>query len=198
MREELIRLVPAGARRVLSVGCAAGATEAELVRRGLTVVGIELNAAAAAVARQRGLTVLEGDAASTPVDAALGPFDCLLYGDILEHLADPERLLRAHTPLLSPKGYVVVSVPNFRHYSVFAELFLRGRFRYQDAGIFDRTHLRITTRKSVEAWLRACDLRPVSCTYLMSQRRQRWLAAGALHLLDEFLARQVVVVGQRI
>ena len=61
-RDDVLAQVLPTARRVLSVGCASGMTEADLVRRGIEVVGIEFNPAAAAVARQRGLHVLEGDA----------------------------------------------------------------------------------------------------------------------------------------
>ena len=61
-RSDIIAAVPSTAKCVLSVGCAAGRTEAELVKRGIKVVGVEINHKAATIARQRGLTILEGDA----------------------------------------------------------------------------------------------------------------------------------------
>jgi 16S rRNA A1518/A1519 N6-dimethyltransferase RsmA/KsgA/DIM1 with predicted DNA glycosylase/AP lyase activity len=46
-RGSILEHVPTEARRVLSVGCGEGVTEAELVKRGAEVVGIELNNEAA-------------------------------------------------------------------------------------------------------------------------------------------------------
>jgi hypothetical protein len=43
---------------------------------------------------------------------------------------------------------VVASIPNIAHGSVRLAL-LGGEFRYRDAGLLDRTHLRFFTRESV-------------------------------------------------
>lgn len=51
--------------------------EAELVKRGIKVVGIEINAEAADAARQRGIIVLEGDASEIDVDVIEKTYDCL-------------------------------------------------------------------------------------------------------------------------
>jgi SAM-dependent methyltransferase len=57
VRPDVLAAVPPDAKTVLSVGCAAGRTEAELVKRGMKVVGVEINPDAAKIARQRGLTI---------------------------------------------------------------------------------------------------------------------------------------------
>src|SRR5205823_320673 len=49
--------------------------------------------------------------------------------------------------LLSPGGYIIVSVPNVANWRVRFGLFL-GRFEYADYGILDRTHLRFFTRRT--------------------------------------------------
>lgn len=59
-RNDAVADIPERAKSILSVGCAAGKTEAELVKRGMKVVGVEINPKAAEIARQRGLIVLEG------------------------------------------------------------------------------------------------------------------------------------------
>ena len=41
-------------------------------------------------------------------------FDCLIFGDVLEHLVDPEDVLRRYRPLLAPGGVVLVSLPNIQ------------------------------------------------------------------------------------
>jgi SAM-dependent methyltransferase len=196
-RGDILAVVPASVRRVLSVGCATGATEAVLAKRGMSVVGIELNPAAAAAARARGLTVIEGNANAIQSELNGYRFDCLIYADVLEHLPDPVSVLRSHIALLDPGGTVIVSVPNFRHYSVFAALFLRGHIRYADAGIFDRTHVRITTRKLMLEYFRDCGIEPLVTKYTMARNHHQLISACMLGLADEFIASQVLVVGRK-
>jgi SAM-dependent methyltransferase len=38
-------------------------------------------------------------------------FDCVICSEVLEHVTDPRRLLRAIAPLLSPGGRAVITVP---------------------------------------------------------------------------------------
>jgi SAM-dependent methyltransferase len=166
-----------------------------LIQRGAEVVGIELDPIAAKAAEQKGLRVLQGDAAA--VSAALREewFDCLIYADVLEHLPDPLALLSAHVQHLQVGGQVIVSVPNFRNYKVFWHLFVKGRIPSWDEGIFDRTHLRITTRKLVLDWFDACGLEPTRSRYPIYGRRDRLVSAGLLGLAREFIAVQVILAG---
>jgi hypothetical protein len=73
----------------------------------------------------------------------------LVFGDVLEHLKDPQRALERFKPFLDPGGHVVASIPNIAHGSVRLAL-LRGRFRYRSLGLLDNTHLRFFTRETVE------------------------------------------------
>jgi 2-polyprenyl-3-methyl-5-hydroxy-6-metoxy-1,4-benzoquinol methylase len=196
-RHDILAEVPRSCQSILSVGCGAGATEAHLVRAGARVVGIEQNAAAAAVAKERGLDVIQGDVVASANALQDERFDCLIYADILEHLADPVAVLQDHVPLLESGGTVIISVPNFRNYLVFRELFLHGHIRYTDSGILDRTHLRITTRRMVEEWLDDTGLTQTSCAYRIAMRREKLLNVASLGLLREFLARQVIIVAKK-
>jgi len=139
---------------VLDVGCNAGYV-GRAAREKLRVVfdGIEGDAAAAALAREAYRSVACVDLASPPPwPGVSGPYDAILALDVLEHLAEPVRVLSALAGLLAPGGRVVVSVPNVAHWTVrFGLLF--GRFDYVETGILDRTHLRFFTR---ELLLEAC------------------------------------------
>ena len=103
-------------------------------------------------------------------------------------------VLREHVRLLEFGGTVVISVPNFRYYSVARDLFVRGHVRYTDSGILDRTHLRVTTRRMVEEWLNQVGLTRAAFRYRIAMRRERMLNSMSLGVLSEFLARQVIVV----
>ncbi len=39
-------------------------------------------------------------------------FDIIVYADVLEHVPDPEELLRAHADHLAPNGVILAAVPN--------------------------------------------------------------------------------------
>ena len=87
----------------------------------------------------------------------LPPLDCLIYGDVLEHLRDPWATLRRHAALLHDEGVLLACVPNVQHWSVLANL-LQGRWPVADEGLFDRTHLRWFTRESLGELVASCGL----------------------------------------
>jgi GT2 family glycosyltransferase/2-polyprenyl-3-methyl-5-hydroxy-6-metoxy-1,4-benzoquinol methylase len=138
-------------RQVLDVGCATGSVAQALTERGCRVVGIEIDPIAAKQAERFCDEVIVGDVEALDLADSLGTrrFDVILLGDVLEHLRDPGRVLRALAGFLAPGGYVVASIPNITHASIRLAL-LTGRFRYTDEGILDRTHLRFFDRAGVQ------------------------------------------------
>lgn len=74
-----------------------------------------------------------------------GSFDCWVVGDVLEHLVEPERALAGIHRSLKPSGTLLACIPNVRNWEVMLQL-LKGSWPRQEAGIFDRTHLRWFTR----------------------------------------------------
>ena len=139
----LLELFDPRGLRILDAGCGGG-RNGELAKRAgaREVVGVELDAAAAARARERLDLVLQGDLATFD-PAVLGdePFDAVLAVDVLEHMADPDAVLGRLVALVAPGGVVVASIPNVAHVWVIANLVMR-RWPRNDSGIFDRTHLR--------------------------------------------------------
>jgi len=70
--------------------------------------------------------------------------------DVLEHLRDPARLLRALHDACAPDAMLVSSVPNIGHWYPRLRIGL-GRFDYDRRGILDATHLRFFTWRSFVA-----------------------------------------------
>ena len=164
---ELLEKIPLTAKTVLDVGCRRGALGAAYLRRNprATVLGIELNPEDAEAARARLSEVFCGDVEQTPMPfAPEGGIDCIIYGDVLEHLVDPWAVLAAHARHLNPGGTVLVCMPNAEHWSMVARL-LTGRFDYSDDGLMDRGHLRWFTPRMMgealtKAGLELADLAP--------------------------------------
>jgi len=75
-------------------------------------------------------------------------YDYLFFGDIIEHLKDPQKALEKARALLKEGGLVFISTPNIAHISVRLEL-LGGNFDYEPMGILDNTHLKYFTKESL-------------------------------------------------
>lgn len=196
-RPELRSLVPADARRVLDVGCGAGALGAALrEERGVEVMGLELSPDAAVRARERLDAVVEANLDELDdLPFERGSFDAMVFGDVLEHLRDPHRLLRTLRPWLADDGALVCSIPNVGHWSVVLPLLTQDRWPYADAGLLDRTHVHFFTLTEAELMLRDCGftLESAATTTLgqppppTADHLTRFLAALGT---DEPLARQ--------
>jgi 2-polyprenyl-3-methyl-5-hydroxy-6-metoxy-1,4-benzoquinol methylase len=152
-RPDLLALVPPGARRILDVGCATGAFGGAIKaeREGAVVVGVEADPEMAGLAVKRLDRVL-----TEPIEQALEAlagerFDCIVCGDVLEHLADPWGVLRALVALLDERGSVVASLPNAGHLDTLVNLSFRRRWPYRERGIHDETHLRFFALANVRA-----------------------------------------------
>ena len=150
VRPEVLALVPETALAVLDIGCGAGRLgEAIKLRQRAEVIGVELDDGAAAAARARLDQVIVGNVESLDLPFPPGRFDAVVCADILEHLREPDRLLRDAKNWLKPDGALVASIPNVRHHSVVRSI-LEGNWTYESAGLLDRTHLRFFTRREIE------------------------------------------------
>lgn len=149
-------------KSVLDLGCATGYLGEALAERGCRVTGVEFVEEAAEQARQLLDRVVVGDLNTLDLVAEFGPgsFDVLVFGDVLEHLPDPARVLRAAVPLLAPGGSVVISIPNITHGSIRLAI-LQGRWQYTETGLLDRTHIRFFTRQSLLDMVTGAGLVPV-------------------------------------
>lgn len=144
-------------KRVIDFGCWKGAVSSELKKRGCYVLGIELDPEAAEIARGICDRVIVADLDTLDLTEALGgmKYDVGLFGDVIEHLKDPKRILVQMREALAPGGFVIASVPNVAHITVRLKL-LMGDFDYMDIGILDDTHLKYYTKKSITSLLETC------------------------------------------
>jgi len=147
-REDLIALLPQGTRKVLDVGCGLGMMGVELKKQGIEIVGIEKNIDAAKEAEKNLSKIIIGDIENIILPFEKGYFDCLIFGDILEHTIDPWKVLKKCKEYLKKGGYCIASIPNVSHYSIIQNL-LKNKWEYEDSGLMDRSHLRYFTLTSI-------------------------------------------------
>ena len=140
---KLLAAVPAGARRVLELGCANG----RLGRRFKELHpatqwwGVDLSAAASAAAAPHLDRVFTLDLDNADLSVLEGGFDVVVIGDLLEHLRQPGAVLEALYDLTAPDAQVVCCLPNMGHLSVIERL-VAGDISYDAVGLLDQTHTR--------------------------------------------------------
>jgi SAM-dependent methyltransferase len=149
---DLLALIPKHTARIVEVGSSSGALAREYKRiyPSCHYVGIEIDPRYAELSRRYCDEVLCADIEHMQRSTfdSLFPSDCWVFGDTLEHLKDPWSLLKRIRDHLALGNSVVACIPNAQHWSVQARLNC-GMFRYEESGLFDRTHLRWFTRITI-------------------------------------------------
>lgn len=142
---------------VLEVGCDCGATLAEIKNcypRAL-VYGYEMNPTSARIASSVSQVKIGNlEDKMLPYDEDM--FDYIIFGDVLEHLRDPEGIIQYCKKYLKPNGCILASIPNLMFISVIKNL-LEGNFTYQDTGLLDRTHIHMFTYNEIMRMFNNCD-----------------------------------------
>ena len=165
--------------RILDVGCGAGGTGTELVKRGHSVYGIDACEQAINEARSRltGAEVADLDRLQALPFPEM-QFDCIIFADIMEHLYQPQHILRLARECLKDEGYIIISIPNVANYIVRFNL-LFGRFSSGESPIVgDPGHIRFFTLKTITELLTLTGYRieRLGCTAGV------WLPLGGLHI----------------
>ncbi|MDP5338356.1 MAG: glycosyltransferase [Nodularia sp. (in: cyanobacteria)] len=134
-------------KEVADFGCATGLLANFLQKKDCIVTGIEINPDAAKVAEKFCQKVIVADLDFVSITKILPTekFDVVIFGDILEHLRNPWKVLEETKSILKEHGFVVASIPNIAHGAIRLAL-LKGKFEYTNLGILDDTHLRFFTR----------------------------------------------------
>lgn len=84
-------------------------------------------------------------------------YDCIVFADVLEHLARSEEVLADARRLLAPGGRIFVSVPNVLYAGVVYSMML-GTFTRTLEGLLDATHVRFFDRGSLRDMVARCGL----------------------------------------
>lgn len=143
---------------VLEIGCGMGATLAKIQYFWpmSEVRGIEIDEHVADIGSNC-LDIIQGNIETMEIPYSENEFDYIILADVLEHLHEPEKVIKRLIPYLKKDGAFLCSIPNIMHISAFLPL-LRGQMDYQDSGILDRAHLRFFTLDSIVKLFQRCGL----------------------------------------
>lgn len=136
-----------------------------------------------------------------------GTFDFVVCADLLEHLRDPEVLLRQIRSKMAAKGKLIASLPNSGNI-YFRLNVLFGKFPQDDRGLFDRTHLHFYMWKGwkdllTQSGFKITIVRPSVIPFSLALPNQPGLAAVlesaylvAARMWPTLFAYQMVVVAE--
>ncbi|MDU4659531.1 MAG: glycosyltransferase, partial [Clostridium butyricum] len=152
IRLDLIGLIKEDSNKpinILEVGCACGASLLSIKNKypNSSIYGIEINKYSAKIAKCFA-DIRDENIEGSDLGYEKEFFDYIIFGDVLERLCYPEKVLENIYKYLKPDGYVLASLPNIMYHSVVRDL-LNGNWTYEDAGILDKTHLRFFTKNEI-------------------------------------------------
>ncbi len=187
--DKIINLTEKG-KSVLDVGCASGYLASFLKEKGCQIDGIDTDTESIREAKRH----LNAYVLDISKEKVVGKYDVIILGDILEHLEHPDKILSNFKDNLNKDGYVIISLPNI--VNIYPRLkILFGYFDYEEKGIFDRTHLKFFTRKSLKELIDSTgyqieklDYTPIPI-YVKFPYAPKFLLNGAyfiLHVLSVF------------
>ena len=140
------RLAPPGGD-IVDFGAGTGGTAAALAESGYNLLAADVSEAALEACQLRGLATV--DLRKNRLPAACS--DCVLAGDVLEHVSDDLELLATLGRLLRPGGFLVLTVPAYE--------FLWSGEDYVSE------HVRRYTRRVLERRLRLAGFEILRCSY---------------------------------
>ena len=188
-------------KRILDVGCGTGRLAEKLrLRKKCYVVGIERDESAAKFAQQRCDKLLIADVESLrEIPFENGFFDIIVFADVLEHLLDPEAVLRKFKKYLSDSGYIFVSIPNVANWFIRLKL-VAGKWNYKEAGLLDKTHVRFFTLKTVKEMIQRCGytIMYLGCTSGLGYMDWRVISRNPANLWKSLLGYQFMIKAKKL
>lgn len=149
-------------KRVLDVGCGGGLLSEAMAARGAEVTGIDMADEPLTVAKlhlhesgQR-VTYLKSSAEALAAESP-GHFDVVTCLEMLEHVPEPEAIVRACAALVKPGGAVFFSTLN-RHPKAFVFAILGAEYMLHMLPRGTHEYEKFIRPSELDSWARACGL----------------------------------------
>jgi GT2 family glycosyltransferase/precorrin-6B methylase 2 len=152
---------------VLDIGCGTGATMARINRNypNVLIEGIEKNEQAAHIAKLL-FPVECGDIEKLEIKENK-VYDYIILSGVMEHIHEPEKVLKKVRKHLKPEGRLLLSVYNIMHISTFYQM-MQGKFYYGTLEALNREHISCYTGQDIITLLEECGYKICDFTYTES------------------------------
>ncbi|RFB81081.1 class I SAM-dependent methyltransferase [Methylovirgula sp. 4M-Z18] len=149
--EQVTARIPKTARNILSIGCAAGATERWIAKdRGLHVVAIPLDPIIAGGAEADGVEMIYDEIACV-VSRCNERFDCVLCLNVLHLAPRPQQLLSLSHALMDPNATLIVQTPNMMSLRALWRRFRNGS-RLPLLNDYKSTGMHFSSARTIRNW----------------------------------------------
>lgn len=144
-QQEILKIV--GQRKIiLEIGPSTGYMTRAFLGLGCIVDVVEQDSKAVAKLPQKIRKVVNQSIEDNRIYQSLNKdYDFIIMADVLEHLINPEKVLKNLLKVSTSQTKLLVSLPNIACWTMRKQLFFKGDFEYQDSGLLDKTHLHFYT-----------------------------------------------------
>ena len=201
IRKELLNLIPQQNRNgsILEIGAGSGATMIYAKQNGYAkkIYGIELCKVDDSFQENSEFeSFLIGNIENMNLGYDEKSFDVILCGDVLEHLINPYEIVKKIKFFLKDDGVLIASLPNIRQIQMMIQIYLKGDFRYEEAGILDKTHLRFFCKKNMIELFenKGLQVEQIVSNSNLIGKTTKLLNKLTFNIFDEFLAAQYYLV----
>ena len=167
---------------LLDVGCSNGEFLFLAKKRGFNSFGVEVNKNTANIAISNGLEVFHGKLEDAKFNDDY--FSVVYLGDVIEHVARPDILVKECKRILKRGGIMVISTPNMDCFFARATGGICKLFRFPWSILLPPYHLFLFSESNLKSFIRTLDFEILEITYNSCSLRHE---LGGTGLLKEFL-----------
>lgn len=199
-RCKIFKLIPPGSK-VLEIGVGSGRLANLLsIRKKCRVYCVEKEPAMAGIAKNKCAEMLKLDIETEELPYGNGAFDCIVLGNVLEHMKNPTKILADLKKYLSDDGFLIYSVPNIVNWHSRMTIFF-GKFEYAESGVFDKTHLHFYNYNSAKKLAQDAGYRitwlDVTPSIYLFKERLNFLWYGLAKLWKNLLADEFIILAKK-
>lgn len=170
---------------LLDIGCGDGALGYFVRNRVKEAYGIERPGIKLTIPKGIYRKVIKVDLNSRVIPFAENYFDYAACLDVIEHIKEPEALLKDIIRVLKKNGTLILSAPNILYYKHIVRLIFKRRFPVtsNDKNSFDGGHIHYFTSRDLSGFLKSVGFNSISIHGINNNNRKDGLIRAVFSLI---------------